>query len=71
MTKDVGRVVLERMVLEGILLRENWGYVLDTDMLAQLIGVTYGDCMAYRFGDKAIAFANRALSSGTESATGH
>ena len=61
MTKEGGKAVLDQLLKEQIVQSSGWLYVLDTDRLAEVIGVTYGDCMAYRFGDKAVAFVKRAL----------
>lgn len=61
MTKGTGQAVLDLMIADGIVSRVQARYHLDTGRLAELIGTTYADCMAYRFGPRAISFVQRAL----------
>ena len=64
MTRGSGRAILDLMVKEGILSLEHPMYFLDPTRLAQIAGVTYDDCMSWRFGDTAVTFAQRALQGG-------
>ena len=66
MTKGTGQAVLDFMVGERVLSRGGSRYFLDADRLAELTGTTYGDCMASRFGSKAIDFVRRALEAAAE-----
>jgi hypothetical protein len=61
MTKDSGQVVLDLLVAEHILSLQGSMYFLDPGRLAAQAGTNYRDCMARRFGAKAIAFVRRAL----------
>ena len=61
MTKGTGQAVLDLMVKEGILSLEHPRYFLDQAKLAEVIGVTYHDCMAWHFGQQAVEFIQRAL----------
>jgi hypothetical protein len=61
MTKGAGQAILDLMLAEKILTLEGSHYFLDPDQLANQTGAAYSDCMARRFGLKAIAFAERAL----------
>lgn len=61
MTKGTGQAVLDLMIADGIVSRVQARYHLDTGRLAELTETTYADCMAYRFGPKAISFVQRAL----------
>lgn len=61
MTKGTGQVVLKTMLAESVVSLEGSMYFLDPDRLMAQAGVNYTDCMARRFGSKAIAFAMRAL----------
>ncbi len=61
MTKGSGQSVLNLMINEKVIFIAGAMYVLDPNRLAICTGVNYADCMARRFGDKAIAFIRRAL----------
>ena len=61
MTKGTGQTVLELMLKTGIVTRDQARYYLHTGLLGDLADTTYGDCMTYQFGPKAIAFVQRAL----------
>ena len=63
MTKGTGQAVLESMLEAGIITRDQARYYLHTGPLGELTGTTYGDCMAYQFGTKAIDFVQKALPS--------
>ena len=61
MTKGAGQAVLNSMLEEGIVARDQARYYLDVDRLAELTELTYTDSMSYKFGSKAIAFVQGAL----------
>jgi hypothetical protein len=61
MTKGAGNAVLRLLVADGILSLQGSMYFLDPDRLAAQTGTSYRDCMARRFGAKAVAFVQRAL----------
>ena len=61
MTKGTGQAVLNLMIDEKILSTEQAMYFLDSDRLAEIAGANYSDCVARRFGAKAIEFVQRAL----------
>ena len=63
MTRGSGRAVLDLMVKERILSSEGRMHFLDPARLGDIAGLTYADCMSWRFGDKAVTFAQRALQS--------
>ena len=50
------------MMRQQILRRDQSMYFLDPDRLAELADVTYRDCMARNFGQKAVSFVQAALS---------
>ncbi len=64
MTKGPGRAVLRHMEETGILTRQQPMYFLDPQRLSELTGTSYADCMARRFGEKAVSFVREAMSSG-------
>ena len=64
MTKGMGERVLNTMLEENILRLEGPIYFLDPSRLMAQTGANYGDCMKRRFGEKAVAFARRALKYG-------
>ena len=61
MTKGTGQAVLNAMVDAGIVTRDQARYYLHTGPLGELTGTTYGDCMSYQFGPKAMDFVQKAL----------
>ena len=63
MTKGTGQAVLNAMVDAGIVTRDHARYFLHTGPLGELTGTTYGDCMSYQFGPKAVDFVQKALGS--------
>lgn len=60
MTKGYGKQVLDAMVKDGILTKEDRFYFLDSSKLAEL-KVSYQACMAGRFSSEAVAFVERAV----------
>ncbi len=62
MIKGTGQAVLDAMLEAGIVTRDQVRYYLDTGALGELTETTYGGCMAYEFGPKAIDFVRKALS---------
>ena len=63
MTKGTGQAVLDLMLADGIVSRDQARYYLNTTRLAELTELTYADSLAYRFGPRAIAFVQRSLES--------
>ena len=63
MTKGAEQAVLESMLDTHILTRVQARYYLNAGTLGELTETTYGDCMSYQFGPKAIAFVQKALES--------
>ncbi|MXX86600.1 MAG: hypothetical protein F4Y71_09115 [Acidobacteria bacterium] len=61
MIKGVGAAILGAMVEEGILALDGKWYFLNTRMLGEKVGVNYVQCQEHRFGEKAVAFVERAL----------
>ena len=62
MTKGTGQAILNSMLANGVLhLKQPRHYFLNVDRLSELIGATYHDCMARRFGPKAVSFVQEAL----------
>lgn len=61
MTKGMGTAVLKLMIESKVLSLSGSMYFLDPKRLGAEAGVSYADCMARRFGDKAIKFVERAL----------
>ena len=61
MTKGTGQAVLNAMVDAGVVTRDQARYYLHTGPLGELTGTTYGDCMSYQFGPKAMDFVQKAL----------
>ena len=61
MTKGTGQYVLRLMVAKEILELNNSMYFLDSNRLADLTGLTYMDCMNWRFGRQAMEFVRMAL----------
>ena len=63
MTKGTGQAVLNAMLRARIVIQDQGWYFLNTDLLGELTGTTYGDCMTFQFGPKAIEFIQKALGS--------
>ena len=63
MTKGTGQAVLNAMLKARIVIQDQGWYFLNTDLLGELTGTTYGDCMTFQFGPKAIEFIQKALGS--------
>ena len=61
MIKGSGQAVLHLLAQEGIISLERPRYFLDPARLAEVTGATYTDCVARRFGPKAIDFIQKAL----------
>ncbi len=61
MTKGTGRAVLDHMVSQGILSLDGTMYFLDPNALSDKVGISYKDCMARDFSDKAVDFVREAL----------
>lgn len=61
MIKGSGQSVLDLMVAEKILILERPMYFLDAERLYDVAGTSYGDCVARRFGEKAMSFVRRAI----------
>ena len=61
MTKGVGRRVLDGMIEEGIVYIKGSMYFLDPNRLHWQTGVTYDDCVKYKFDEKALKFVLRSL----------
>ena len=61
MTKGTGQAVLDALLHERILTRDEVRYYLNSDRLGEVTQTTYAGCMAHQFGPEAIAFLTRAL----------
>ena len=61
MTKGTGQKVLDLMLQEGIVTRDQARYYLHTDRLSELTEMTYVDCVEHNFSASAIELVQRAL----------
>lgn len=61
MTKGTGQSVIDLMLSEGIVTRDQARYYLDSNRLAELTEATYADFMAYQYGPRIIDFVRKAL----------
>ncbi|MYF05638.1 MAG: hypothetical protein F4230_11985 [Holophagales bacterium] len=61
MTKGAGEVVLEALLREGILSRDDKSYFLSTDVLGEKLGVNWVDCQQYKFGPRVLDFFRQVL----------
>lgn len=65
MTKGVGQAVLNHMKSTGILTQRGAGdpmYILNPDLLGEISGATYAQCMAHDFNEKTVEFVRQAIS---------
>ena len=63
MIKGTGEIVLNLLLREKIVSLEHPRYFLDPAQLAEVVGTTYSDCVARRFGQKSVDFIQAAFDS--------
>lgn len=64
MTKGSGRNVLAQMISDGLVSLKDSMYYLNSDKLSEHTGLSYADCMEFRFGQRAVDFVRRAIGRG-------